>query len=162
MRLFALALIATVLAVAAIPVSVIEVRMGGETVVLLPLLSVRYAMLSFIHSSELTPWMEVWRLTPSGVEVVEVCVASGGAGQPALLKDFNSRNVALLFNGSMMCFSNVDRHLGSRVVLCGRTAINMRLAIDSKVLDVRECVVLSIKRVRLAHLFIFLTSNHLR
>lgn len=69
--------------------------------------------MSFIHSSELTPWSETWLVDGSGIKLTEVCYSGGGAGIPTLASDLTGGKVDVTQKG--VCVHGVNRELGSKV-----------------------------------------------
>ncbi len=112
-------------------------------------LSIRY---KFMHSSERTPWIEYWFIGPRGFYLSSICWTSGGAGHPSDAEDF-SGNVEIIDNGSYYCAVNVERYLGSSVVVDLGHAYNSSITIRSKVIECRHgthCIVeLTVRKLNL-------------
>ncbi len=111
----------------------------------------------FIHSSEHTPWIEYWFVSPRGFYLNSICWTSGGAGHPSNTEDFNG-NVEIIDNGSYYCAVNVERYIGSSVVVDLGHAYNASITILDKVVECRHdthCIVeLSVRKLNLLEYFL--------
>ncbi len=109
----------------------IVVNINNETVISFPdNISIKY---EFIHSSERTPWIEIWSVNETGFYVRKICWRSGGAGHPSNPEDFNS-NVSITVEDDYYCALGVDRYIGRKVVIDLGHAINASIEIGNKVI----------------------------
>lgn len=84
----------------------------------------------FIHSSEKTPWIEVWTANKTGFYVRKICWRSGGAGHPSNPEDFNS-NVEITIENEYYCAIGVDRFIGREVIVDLGHAVNASITIGN-------------------------------
>ena len=84
----------------------------------------------FIHSSEKTPWVEVWTVNRTGFYVIKICWRSGGAGHPSNTEDFNG-NVKVVSENGYYCAIGVDRFIGRKVIVDLGHAINASITIGN-------------------------------
>ena len=88
----------------------------------------------FIHSSEKTPWIEIWTTNKTGFYVREICWRSGGAGHPSNPEDFNG-NVRIIIQDGYYCAIGVDRFIGRRVIVDLGHAINASITIGNYTIE---------------------------
>jgi hypothetical protein len=121
-----------------------------ELVFTMPSSGKAFLRLWFIHSSELTPWLEIWAINTSGIWVYAICFKGEGAGHPASPKDFNRGQFTV--NDSFYCFNSVFRYLGRSVIVCGKTALNMSLEFNGLRIPINSCISIKVKRMFLIQL----------
>ncbi len=130
-HIFALAILLSSILVLLIPIPTLIVYVNGVPIMMMPLIDRVEAQLSFVHSSELAPWIETWVINSDGVFIKEVCWGSGGAGYPTKFSDF-SHNVKLVAKRDVYCYEGVDQALGKSLVIDSEHAINMNIVIAGR------------------------------
>jgi len=124
-----------------------------STTLLYSNVKVRY---SFIHSSELTPWTEIWLINSSGIYVTEMYWRGLGAGHPSSPFDLDSR--IILLNDSIGAF-DIQRYLGKTVVIDLAYTINSSINVNGKPLPTEGSkVVFKVTHLSLLKIFINVLS----
>jgi hypothetical protein len=152
-------IIAVTLGITIIPLPTVIVKMDNKIVAILILFRPINAHLKFIHSSELTPWIENWTISPlKGIAIKAVCISSEGAGQPSSLSDLKATKITL--KDKLFCFIGVKRIVGKHVSVCGSTAVNMSLEIDRLNFEHFNYISISVNWTPIGYLFYFRIIKH--
>ncbi|HDN76034.1 MAG: hypothetical protein DRO18_00660 [Thermoprotei archaeon] len=116
-------------------------------------LTIKYTCL---HSSERTPWVELWVVNSSGIYLKTICWSGSGAGHPSNIMDLDNAN--LVINETFICGVDIYRSIGKEIIADLRTSLNGKLRFSTGLVLTRSntnsYIILRVKKVSILQILI--------